>query len=75
VAPPPHNALEPSGAVQDQQGLLERVEQDTDGVMSRVSASMHKMQDVLKKMNTSTQLGIIAILIVVLIAMLWYMWI
>ena len=48
------------------------MERDTDGVMTRVSASMHKMQDVIKKMNTCTQMGIIAVLLVVLIGMLWY---
>ena len=60
------------GAVQDQMGLLDRVERDTEGVMTRVSASMHKMKDVVKRMNTCAQMGIIAVLMVVLIVMVWY---
>ena len=58
--------------VQDQAGLLEQVDRDTEGVMSRVSANMHKMQDVLKKMNSCTQIGIIVFLSIVLIGMLYY---
>ena len=48
------------------------MERDTDGVMTRVSASMHKMHDVIKKMNTCAQMGIIVALIIVLIVMLYF---
>ena len=58
--------------LQDQAGLLERVERDTDGVMTRVSASMHKMHDVIKKMNTCAQMGIIVALVITLIVMLYF---
>lgn len=63
----------PSAFVQDQERLLEQVERDTDGVMSRVSASMHKMHDVIKKMNSCTQMGIIAALIAVLIVLIFFL--
>jgi hypothetical protein len=58
--------------VQEQEGLLGSVERDTEGVMSRVSASMYKLQDVLKKMKFCTQLIIIVVLFVILIGMLFY---
>jgi hypothetical protein len=58
--------------VQEQEGLLDSVERDTEGVMSRVSASMYKLQDVLKKMKFCTQLIIIVVLFVILIGMLFY---
>ena len=41
--------------------------------MTRVSASMHKMHDVVKKMSTCTQMGVIIALIVVLIFMIWFL--
>jgi hypothetical protein len=58
--------------LQEQEGLLDSVERDTEGVMSRVSASMYKLQDVLKKMNFCTQVMIIVVLFVILIGMLFY---
>jgi hypothetical protein len=57
--------------MQEQQGLLENVERDTDGVMSRMSANMHKMQEVINKMSSCKQMVIIAVLVVVLIVLLF----
>jgi hypothetical protein len=57
--------------LQEQQGLLESVERDTDGVMSRMSANMHKMQEVIKKMSSCKQMVIIAVLIIVVVVLLF----
>jgi hypothetical protein len=51
---------------------MEDLDRDTEGVMNRMSASMHKLQEVLKKMNFCSQLGIILVLMVILVCMLWY---
>lgn len=48
------------------------MERDTEGVMGRVSASMYKLQDVLKKMNFCAQIIIIVVLFVVLIVLVWF---
>lgn len=58
--------------LRDQERLLEHVDRDTEGVMGRLSAARHKLDEVMKKMSMRTQLCIIAILTVILIVMLLF---
>jgi DNA-binding protein YbaB len=58
--------------VQEQEPLIESMDRDTEGVMHRMQAATHRLQEVLKKMNFCTQLGIIMVLVIVLIFMLWF---
>lgn len=69
-----HTQLLPHVAylVQEQEPLIESLDRDTEGVSNRMSAAMHKLQEVIKKMNFCTQLGIIVLLMIVLIIMVWF---
>lgn len=58
--------------MQEQEPLIETLDRDTEGVSNRMSAAMHKLQEVIKKMNFCTQMGIIIVLMIVLIFMIWY---
>lgn len=58
--------------LREQEPLIENLNQDTEGVMNRMQAASHRLQEVLKKMNFCTQLGVIIVLMIVLIFMLWY---
>lgn len=58
--------------MQEQEPLIENLDRDTEGVSNRMSAAMHKLQDVIKKMNFCTQMGVVIVLIVVLIVMLYF---
>lgn len=69
MAPDPSDG---GAVVQEQEPLIENLHQDTEGVMNRMHAATHRLQEVLKKMNFCTQLGIIVCLMIVLIFMLWY---
>lgn len=61
-----------ANSVQEQEPLIENLHQDTEGVMHRMQAATHRLQEVLKKMNFCTQLGVIIALMIVLIFMLWF---
>lgn len=58
--------------IQEQEPLIESLDRDTEGVSNRMSAAMHKLQEVIKKMNFCTQMGVIVALVVVLVFMLGY---
>eukprot|EP00892_Ulva_mutabilis_P004262 jgi/Ulvmu1/2207/UM013_0053.1 len=58
--------------LREQEPLIESLDRDTEGVSNRMSASMHKLQEVIKKMNFCTQMGVIIVLMIVLIIMVYF---